>query len=96
MTGVDQVDQSIRANPDEMPPELQHVLGMMVFRTAPIAHLFRDAGADIPRKAEAEQAYVLHWLIRLTLDHGRDWQERARADIDGAKARIAESVGAKQ
>lgn len=69
--------------PKEMTPELRKVLGMMVFELSPVAHLFRDkAGADIPRRAEDEQAYVLHWLIGLVLEHGAGWAAVAGKKIE--------------
>ena len=67
--------------PKEMTPELRKVLGMMVFELSPLAHLFRDRGADIPRRAEDEQAFVLHWLIGLVLEHGAGWAEVAHVKI---------------
>lgn len=78
--------------PDTLTDDLQEVLGWPNFRCAPIAHLFRDAGADIARKAEAEQAYVLDWLIRLTILHGPDWRAVAAADMQAAQERAAKPV----
>ena len=72
-----------RDYPDDMTAELRHVLGLMNFQTCPIAHRLQAAGRDIPRKTEDEQAFVLHWLIKLALDHPDDWQERAHAEIEG-------------
>ena len=80
--------------PRELTPVLSEVLGLMNFRTCPLAHAFRDAGrADIPRKVEAEQAFILHWLVTLALQHGADWRKHADATlsevIEEAKARAA-------
>lgn len=75
--------------PQEMTPALREVLGLMVFTTGPIAQAFRAAGEDIARKAEAEHAYVLHWLIGLALEHGDDWKPKAAAQLDALKAKIA-------
>lgn len=77
--------------PCEISPELREVLGMMSFRSGPIAHAFRDAGrANIPRRVEDEQAFVLHWLITLVLEHGQGWCGVAAATLnavaDEAKA----------
>jgi hypothetical protein len=62
--------------PADLTPALRDVLGMM-FETGPIAHGFRAAGHDIPNKVEAEQAFVLHWLIKLALEHGDGWRKIA-------------------
>ncbi len=82
-----------RVYPDEMTPQLEDVLELMNFRTVPIAHALRTGGADIPRKTEAEQAFVLHWMIKLAIDHPEDWHKRVGARLqeiaDAAKAKEA-------
>jgi len=86
------VDIGSLAYPPEMTPALRHVLGMMCFQLAPFAHIFRAAGADIKTRAEDEQAFCLHWLIKHVLLHGDAWAERAEADIAAARARIKGAV----
>lgn len=66
--------------PKEMTPALREVLSLMIFTTGPIGHAFRDAGEEI--ECEAEQAFVLHWLIGLALEHGDGWRSLAAARID--------------
>ncbi|MBN3822293.1 hypothetical protein G3O00_01500 [Burkholderia sp. Ac-20384] len=85
--------RATRAYPDELTDDLRHVLGFPNFRCGPYAHLMRAAGADIKTKAEDEQAYVLHWLVKMVLDHGARWADVAgdeleaiRAKVDGARA----------
>jgi len=68
---------AVRRWPERLTPELGEVLGMMVFETCPIAHAFRAAGRDIAPKTEAEQAFVLHWLIGVALEHGANWRAAA-------------------
>jgi hypothetical protein len=75
--------------PAEMTPELRHVLGMMCFQLARYAHLFRSVGADIKTRAEDEQAYCLHWLIKHVLAHGAEWADHAEADVAAAREKIA-------
>ncbi|KVO11764.1 hypothetical protein WJ73_19660 [Burkholderia ubonensis] len=70
-----------RAYPDEMSPALRDVLGRPNFWCGPIAHEMRAAGTDIKTKAEDEQAHVLHWLVKLVLDHGDNWQKQAAAEL---------------
>lgn len=67
--------------PPTMTPELEHVLGLMNFRTGPIAHVFQKAGFAIPTKCEAEQAFVLDRLIRAVLTHGEGWSDAFNADV---------------
>ncbi|MCM2547611.1 hypothetical protein EFP18_12180 [Burkholderia glumae] len=67
--------------PNDLTPELLDVLGRPNFWCGPIAHAMRDAGADIRRKSEDEQAHVLHWLVKLVLGHGAAWQPAAGAAL---------------
>lgn len=75
--------------PEEMTPALREVLGSLCFWCAPIAGALRAAGHDIAKRAEDEQAAVIHWLIPFALEHGDDWrevaQERLNAMRDAAK-----------
>jgi len=53
---------------------VQHILGLPNFTTGPIAHRLRALGiADIKPKMEAEQAYVMYWLLGLYVKHGDAW-----------------------
>lgn len=76
--------------PSELTPALREVLSLMLWHTGPIAHAMRASGEDIPRKAEAEQAHVLHWLIGLVLEHGDDWREHAAAHIEQLRHGLTE------
>jgi hypothetical protein len=67
--------------PEQLTPELREVLGLMCFTTGPIARGFRAAGEEIERNVEAEQAFVLHWLIGLALQHGPAWRSIAGARV---------------
>ena len=77
--------------PKEMTPELLEVLGLMNYHTVPIARGLRAGGQNIKPKCEEEQAYALHWLIQLALQHGSDWRSKAIEEIkqmrDDAAAR---------
>ncbi len=72
--------------PAEMTPEIREVLGLMNFRTGPLAHLFRAAGADIRTKCEDEQAFVLFRFLHLALKHGAGWREASVTDVQEALA----------
>jgi hypothetical protein len=53
------------------------------------AHLFRSVGADMKTRAEDEQAYCLHWLIKPVLAHGAEWAGHAEAEVAAAREKIA-------
>lgn len=78
--------------PKEMTPALREVLGMMVFEMSPIAHAFRAAGHDIKRRAEDEQAFVLHWLIGLVLEHGDGWRAKACDEMERMAAAAGQPI----
>jgi hypothetical protein len=70
------------AYPQSLNNDLLDVLGMPNFMCAPIAHAYRDAGrADIPRKAEAEQAFVIDKLVRFVIQHGTAWRQHASEEL---------------
>jgi hypothetical protein len=71
--------------PAELNADLTEILGMPNFRCSPIAHAFRSAGRAIPPRAEDEQAFVLHWLLTLYLEHGTDWRRHAADQLDAAR-----------
>ena len=78
--------------PKELTPALREVLGLMVFHTTPLAHAFRAAGHDIKRKTEDEQAFVLHWLIGLALEHGDGWRSKAADEIERMAAEAGQPI----
>jgi len=68
--------------PQSLNNDLLDVLGMPNFICAPIAHAYRDAGqAEIPRKAEAEQAFVIDKLVRFVIQHGTEWRKYASEEL---------------
>lgn len=73
--------------PQKITPELDRVLGLMLWNTGPMAKALRMDGEDIPRKAEREQAHVLHWMIKLALEHGPEWHTKVVARLEGIAAR---------
>ncbi len=84
--------------PDELTPELREVLGWMCFQCISIAQAMRAAGIDVKKKAEDEQAHVLHWMVKLVLRHGANWRKEGVKDIEAwreaARARSSQSNGA--
>lgn len=80
--------------PDEMTPAIRDALGLPNFRTGPIAHAFRAAGADIKTKCEDEQAFVLYWALKLAIQHGISWREIAGSELNALKEAHAKPIRA--
>ncbi|KQQ93652.1 hypothetical protein [Massilia sp. Leaf139] len=57
--------------------DTQFILGRPNFACAGIANRLRQLGHDIQRRAESEQAAVIHFLLNLYQQHGAAWRERA-------------------
>lgn len=70
--------------PATMTAALADVLGLPNFRTGPIAHVYRAAGAEIRTNCEDEQAFVLDRFLRLALKRGDNWRTAAEADLKAA------------
>ncbi len=71
--------------PRVITPELFEVLGMMIFETSPLAHIYRAAGHDIPTMREAEHAFVIDRAIRIALEHGENWSDVFMDDVKNAR-----------
>jgi hypothetical protein len=75
------------AYPKDMDDELAFILGRPNFRCVGIANTFRvKGGVQIAHRAEAEQAFVIHWLIGLYLEHGDGWRAIADAELSRFKS----------
>ncbi|MET3665949.1 hypothetical protein [Caulobacter sp. 1776] len=69
-------------------PAVEQILSLMNFHTGPIAFMHRDAGAEIPPKVEAEQAFTMRWLLRLALEHGDNWREVAADQVNAMRIEL--------
>lgn len=75
--------------------ELKKILGLMCFQCTTFAEALRMGGHDVPRKAEEEQAAVMHWMLTHYLTHGDDWRTHAIHDVDRMRAHwMAQTEGA--
>jgi hypothetical protein len=63
-----------RPLPPSLDADLTEILGTPNFHAALFAHVFRASGVAVPRKADAEQAFILHWLLGLWFEHGPGWR----------------------
>ena len=71
-----------RALPDELDDSLREILGRPNFACAPIAGALRARGWTIARKAEAEQAAAIFWMLEHYLQHRADWFTHARDELE--------------
>lgn len=71
----------------ELTDDVQWILGRPNFWCGPIAHRLVKLGHVIPAKAEAEQAYVLHWLLGLHEKHGALFREEADKILESEPVR---------
>ena len=71
--------------------EVEFILGRPCFMFIREAQLYRSLGYNIPKKAEAEQAFFIHRWLNFYLEHGDAWRDVAADDmrdhIARAKAR---------
>ena len=54
----------------------EFILGRPNFWCASVVvPILRAQGQDIPKKAEAEQAAAIYWMLSLYEKHGENWRE---------------------
>lgn len=77
--------------PKELTPDLRAVLGWMCFQCISVAQCLRADGMEIAKRAEDEQAAVLHWLTKFVLKHGAEWRAHAGEALKAMRERVAQS-----
>ncbi|AIJ45536.1 hypothetical protein O987_06965 [Comamonas testosteroni TK102] len=79
-----------------MTEELASILGLMCFQCISFAHALRAGGYSIKKRAEDEQAAVLHWMLGHYFRSGPDgWRAAASADMERLRESAAKE-GAQQ
>lgn len=73
-------------------PPAQHILSLMCFQLGHDAQFWRAFGADVPKKAEAEQAYMMTRLLKLAAVHGDKWHDAYMAE-KRARLEPLEAIG---
>lgn len=73
----------------EINEDLVEIIGRPNFTCSGLAELLRRNGADIKRKSENEQAYVIHWLLVIYLKHGIEWRAIAESELKSMAAKAA-------
>lgn len=86
--------------PAALTEDLRTILGMMCFQLGPIAHGYQAAGEfvgveglELKKRAEDEQAFMLHKLIAIWIEHGDGWRAVAADELEriAAKAKVRAS-----
>lgn len=67
--------------PRELTPILRNVLGIVCYRCAEAAEMYRKCGYIIETSAEDEQAFVLHRAIIHAIEHGAGWNKAMNDEI---------------
>jgi hypothetical protein len=57
--------------------DLRAILGRICYTCVEIATILRANGVEIARRAEDEQAAVIHWLLTVYAEHGEAWAHEA-------------------
>lgn len=68
------------------------ILGRPNFACSFTARRMRELGHSIPKKAEEEQAAVIHLMLTMYQQHGADWFEHANAYLEGGHQPAASAV----
>lgn len=74
-------------------PAAQRILQFMCFELGQEAHLWARAGHDVPKKAEAEQAFMMTKMLKCAASHGDGWRDAYNAERREILAPI-QAVGA--
>lgn len=68
---------------------LVSILGLMNYQTGPLAHGYQaigefvdGKGEPLAKRCEEEQAFILHKLLVIWLEHGDDWRKHAVDEFD--------------
>lgn len=93
------VSQPLEAQPPfAMPPmneDLLAILGMICFQCIRPVQAMRLGGHAIQKKAEHEQAHVIHFLLEQYFKHGKDWMTESNkafsAMAESGKAEVVKS-----
>lgn len=71
------------------PDAIAYILGLAAepWKIGALGPLLRNSGeVAVPKKAEAETAAALHWLIGLVVKHGDEWGSAYTSEIAKMKA----------
>ncbi len=73
--------------PDALDDDLIEILGMPNFSCGPCADVLRASGSNIPRRAEAEQAHMIFYLLGRYAKYGSAWRANAETELQDMVAK---------
>ena len=77
---TEQIEQEL-----QMTDDLRFILGMMCTQASPIAHQLVKQGHTIKTRAEDEQAYVIHWMLKAYLLDKTGWLAKCEQHLKYGK-----------
>jgi hypothetical protein len=94
-------ENSIEEWPRALTPELRDILGFMCFQLGKMAHAYQAVGrfldgdgCELQKRAEDEQAFMLHRFLTHWFDHGVDWRETMEAELEEVLAQLKAKAAA--
>lgn len=75
----------INSNFNQLDETIKWILGRPSFCLGGIARRMRELGYNCPQKAEAEQALVIHTMLKYYLNHGENWKEEFEKHLNPTK-----------
>lgn len=80
-------DEQTQVLPFDFDEEIKWILGQPNFACIEIANALRRSGMQIEKKAEAEQAAVIYWMLEMYHIHGRNWRKAGEEFLQQVYAR---------
>lgn len=71
---------------EDLSDDIRWILGRPNFACGAIAHIFQAEGRGIAKKAEDEQAFVIHWMLQHYVADRENWRANAEAELTAIKA----------
>lgn len=72
--------------------EVKYILGRPCFAVIEEVKMLRSRGQRISFQAEDEQAAGIFWLLQMYQEHGPDWRQAARREIQAFRDEQARAL----
>lgn len=71
----------MKSYPEKLNSDLKAILGRPCFACCGLANVLRKGGHSIPKKAEEEQAAVIHFLLGHYMRDPENWDMKAAVEL---------------